>query len=245
MSMREPRTQIHSGIHLIRPYCKEKEPRNTHYCTEMYFTFHKGCLPLNDTNHFICADLQCVRPVAGGPMGETQCGDGVASVDLWLWHEPGPPWWCRQWWWWLSPNWGDLITHWRKLIYQALTHVQLFILRHLADGRLDQLKITFDFKAFLTKPENEAECGNGKNKWVKVCSYNGYFIVGSFLLVEIKEPLWIVEHFVWPSELLKSKLGFVPFLLIQTVEQVHICPPIFFYSFINPLMNRRFSVSLI
>lgn len=84
MSMREPRTQIHSGIHLISPYCEEKQQRDTHHCTEMYFIFHKGC------NHLFGTDLQCVRPVAGGPMRDAQGGDGVASVNLWLWHKPGP-----------------------------------------------------------------------------------------------------------------------------------------------------------
>lgn len=78
------------------------------------------------TNHFAGADLQCVRPVAGGPMRDTQGGDGVASVDLWLWHKPGPSRWCHQWWWWLSPRWGDLVTQWRKLFYQALTRALVY-----------------------------------------------------------------------------------------------------------------------
>lgn len=41
------------------------------------------------------ADLQRVRPVASGPVGNTQSGDGVASINLWLWCKPALFWWRR------------------------------------------------------------------------------------------------------------------------------------------------------
>ena len=36
----------------------------------------------------VCTDLQCMRPVAGGPVRDTQGGNGMASIDVWFRHKP-------------------------------------------------------------------------------------------------------------------------------------------------------------
>lgn len=129
MRRRDPRTQIHSGIDLISPYCEEKEPkRDTDHHTHMHFMFSQRLekyqwllitrgqssyerIPITTWHRdLFCADLQCMRPVAGGPVRDAQGGDCVASINLWLRYKPALSWWWRRWWW-LSSTWGYLVTH--------------------------------------------------------------------------------------------------------------------------------------
>lgn len=59
----------------------------------------------------LVSDLQCVRPVAGGPAGDAQSGDGMMSVHLRIWGEEARSW-CRcPWCWRLTLTWGYLDEH--------------------------------------------------------------------------------------------------------------------------------------
>lgn len=113
MSIRDPRTQIHSGIRFISPYWEDRR-RNT---AEKHISLQKCFISRNDARVYklqtvmtlICADLQSVRPVAGGPIGDPQGGDGVAGINLGLWHKPARSG-HRCGWGWLLLTWGDLVT---------------------------------------------------------------------------------------------------------------------------------------
>lgn len=72
------------------------------------------CKLWESTNDIFGANLQRVWPVASGPIRDTQGGDGVASINLWLWCKPAVPWrWCR--WWQQPPTWSYLVTHTHRL----------------------------------------------------------------------------------------------------------------------------------
>lgn len=105
-NIRHPNTQIHSGTHLISPHCEVKGAERRRSYTDTPTRLKTSWLVCRCNVH-----LQGVGPVAGGPAGDAQSGDGVASVDLWRRCKPALPRACAAWWGRLALRWSKLSTH--------------------------------------------------------------------------------------------------------------------------------------
>jgi len=120
-SIREPRTQIHSGISVISPYWEETQEKeiSIHQCAASFRSCSHKRLHMRNNRDLLSAHLQCVRPVAGGPIRDPQGRHGVAGVHLRLRYKPARPRWRRRWEW-LPLTRGDLVTrtHTRYVTHQ-------------------------------------------------------------------------------------------------------------------------------